>query len=123
MARAAKPLLNGLAIILAIPASTSCYAEEKQVINEQFHISVAYPDSWAQVPVTVPNEVFQFFSLLGKGSAGCGVSANDTKIKTNTDESIVEVYKLMPQVMEGRLLQGFREPEVIERKITTLSKS
>src|SRR5207249_1950033 len=35
--------------------------------------------------------------------------------------SIVSAYRLLPQVMEGRLLEGYKEPEVLDRKITTLS--
>jgi hypothetical protein len=120
MVLATKPLLSCLVILLAISASTS-WAEENRATNEQFHITVSYPDSWAQLPPRVPNELFELFSLHGKGSAGCTVAANDTKIRTNTDESIVAVYQLLPQVMEGRLLEGFKNPEVIDRKITSLS--
>jgi hypothetical protein len=96
-------------------------AEDKFALSEKFHIKIDYPDSWAQLPPKIPNEVFALWSSLGKGTAGCTIAANDTKITPNTDESIVAAYQLVPQLMEGRLLEGYREPKVIDRKITTLS--
>ena len=120
-------LLNRFLIVLVIflPSllglSTSSSADDKSAINNQFHISISYPDSWALIPLGAPNEVFRLWSSHGKGVPGCTVAANDTKIRTNTDKSIVEVYRLMPQVMEGRLLDGYKDPNVIDRKITTLS--
>jgi hypothetical protein len=116
---ALKFLLNGLAILVAISAPSS--ANEQRVINEQFHISAYYPDSWSEITPGVPNEIFRLWSSHGKGTGGCTIAANDTKIRANTDESIVEVYELVPRVMEARLLQGFTEPKVLDHKITTLS--
>jgi hypothetical protein len=116
---ALKSLLNALAILVAVSAPSS--AKEQRVINEQFHISVYYPDSWSEITSGVPNEIFRLWSTYGKGTGGCTIAANDTKICTNTDESIVEVYELVPQVMEARLLEGFIEPKVLDRKITTPS--
>jgi hypothetical protein len=108
-------------VVIFLVVMVPCSAQEKQAINAQFHISVSYPESWAEIPVGVPNEVFRIWSSHGKGAAGCTIAANDTKIRTNTDESIVGVYQLLPQMMEGRLLDGYKNPEVIERKITTIS--
>jgi hypothetical protein len=111
----------GISLTILLAMQAPCSADDRAAINEQFHISIYYPDTWAQIPVGAPNEVFRLWSSLGKGTAGCTVAANDTKIRTNTDESLLDVYKLLPQMMEGRLLGGFKNPDVLDRKITTLS--
>jgi len=95
-------------------------AEDKFALSEKFHIKIDYPDSWAPLPPKIPNEVFALWSSLGKGTAGCTIAANDTKIATDTDESIVAAYQLAPQLMECRLLEGYKEQNVIDLKITTL---
>jgi hypothetical protein len=119
MAGTMRLVMIGCVILVAVVAP--CSAQEKRAISEQFHVSISYPESWAEIPVGVPNEIFRLWSEHGKGVAGCTVAANDTKIRTNTDESIVGVYQLLPQIMEGRLLEGYKDSEVIERNITTLS--
>lgn len=60
MAGTVRLVMIGCVILVAVVAP--CSAHKKRAISEQFHVSISYPESWAEIPVGVPNEIFRLWS-------------------------------------------------------------